>query len=130
MKREIKRTVKREENQIRERGHCKKARVNGKLLSEEIRRYFSRKRKRSIRNLLTILAGEKFFNQIGSHNPHSFRSSPWSSLTTPGHRKDNCCPRLDNHRIKSPPRLVSPLAHVHARARIHVHGTYGDKFVR
>lgn len=62
MKRKIKGAIKREENQIRESRHYKKAGVNGQLLSEEIRRYFCRKRKRSIRNLLTILEGrENFF---------------------------------------------------------------------
>lgn len=62
MKRKIKEIIKREENQIKESGHCKKAGVNGQLLSEEIRRYFSRKRKRFIRNLLTILTDrENFF---------------------------------------------------------------------
>lgn len=45
MKRKIEGAIQRKENQIREGGHCKKARVNGQLLSEEIHRYFCRKRK-------------------------------------------------------------------------------------
>jgi len=111
--------IKTKENQIIEGGHSKKPGVNGQLLSEEIRRYFCRKRKRSVRNLLTILAGrEIFFNQIDSHNLRSLRSSSFTGR--PKHRKDNCCPRLDNRRIKSPPRLVyisrtCSRAHTHSR---------------
>jgi len=114
-----KRAIKMKENQIIEGGHCKKTGVNGQLLSEEIRRYFCRKRKRSVRNLLTILAGrEIFFNQIDSHNLRSLRSSSFTGH--PKHRKDNCCPRLDNRQIKSPPRLVytprtCSRAHTHSR---------------